>query len=269
MAKIRKQRTKAATPGEVISATMGLLTPQEGQEIRSTRIKYQNLKQGSRLYDQIKDCLACLDAYHMARYKLQRANYRLQMLLDRALVDRSELSQNHHWKFKFENKQYATQDGTTQKKLVAADLYCWDTPNEDFRAKLPAYLPGEQADNLELGFLELGDINNPAKNVPGDTPEGTAEDTPEEASEVSAADMVRVAELIAALPANVTQATVQAFGREYKHLSNMPAKAYFFLKIKDEEKNYFFENALNKREQAKLKVFLGGEDFEYDKAVGE
>jgi hypothetical protein len=174
MAKIRKQRAKVASPSEVISTTVGLLTPQQGQEIKSTIIKYQNLKQGGRVYDHVKECLECLEAFHQARYNLQQANYALQMLLDKALVERGELSKRHHWKFKLVNKKY---DPNNTGHIVAADLYCWDTPDEDFTTKLPAYLPREQADKLELGFLDLGDINDPNATVSEDTPEGTSEGT--------------------------------------------------------------------------------------------
>jgi hypothetical protein len=52
MAKVRRIRTRPASPSEVTSTTVGLLTPQEGQEMKSTVIKYQNLRQGSKLYDQ-------------------------------------------------------------------------------------------------------------------------------------------------------------------------------------------------------------------------
>jgi hypothetical protein len=276
MAKIRKQRAKVASPSEVISTTVGLLTPQQGQEIKSTVIKYQNLKQGSRLYDHVKQCLESLDAFHMARYKLQQANYRLQRILDQALISRSELSKSNHWKFKLTNKKFATKDGTTEQRLVAADLYCWDTPDEDFTKKLPSYLPREQADSLELGFFDLGDINKPQASVPQDTSEDTEDGIDEDTSSddtngiVSDNDMRQVLEVLANLPDNVTSSTVQAFGRAYKNLPNMSSKAYFFHQIStDEEKTYLYNNALSKSAKAQLKKYLGPEDFEYDKAVGE
>src|SRR5215467_11234606 len=138
MAKVRKQRTKLASPGEVISTTVGLLTPQEGREIKSTVIKYQNLKRGSKLYDQVREYLDALTAFHMARYHLQQSGYALQALLDEPLVKQGEITQSKHWTFSVRNKVYATieKDGVKTTRIASADIHCVDTPAKDFTTKL-------------------------------------------------------------------------------------------------------------------------------------
>jgi len=176
MAKVRRIRTRPASPSEVISTTVNLLTPQEGQEIKSTIIKYQNLKRGSKLYDQVRDYLDNLVTYHTARYRLQQSGFALQMLLDETLVKTGEISKSKHWTFKLINKITITtrdKDGSNHETRINADIYCVDTPDKDFTTKLPAYLPREKADEMELGFLDLGDINNPEKKEQDGTEGGT------------------------------------------------------------------------------------------------
>jgi hypothetical protein len=312
----KRRRLTVASPNEAISTTLGLLTPKEGPEIKSTFIKYQNVKVNSKLYDLRKAYLDSLSEFLTARYKLQQAGYFLQMSLDEPLTRwRSDkvtgepispaLSRSKHWKFQLKNKTTVTvqrkdkdgkEIGEKEIRIVTADMYCFDTPDEDFTLKLRTYLPEEKADELEIGFLDLGDDNDPAKyqaskqpaaeqqgssevasGVPVKEPSEEPEDGSDEGAEedtnettVSDDDMRHVLEMISGLPDEVTSATVQAFGKAYKNLSNMPAKAYFFLQLKtDKEKAYFYQNALNKPAKAKLKEFLGPEDFEYDKAVGE
>jgi hypothetical protein len=157
--------------------TAGLLAPQEGQQIRSTVIKYQNLKRGSKLYDQVKEHLERLQAFHEARYKLQQSGFALQKLLDTPLVNAGEISRSNYWKFKLVNKRYAKNEATGESRFVAANIYCWDTPDEDFTTKLPAYLPAEKADEYEIGFLNLGEVNEPQTKEQSGTQTGTSEGT--------------------------------------------------------------------------------------------
>jgi|SRR5882672_2013478 len=181
----RTQRAKPLSPQQAMVKTLEIVTPQQGQEIRSFPIKYKHLTDGSKLKEHVADYLVMLGSYHMARYKLQQSGYRLQTILDFPLTtpvpgEEPKLSKSKHWKFKLTNKEYAKKevtlpDGTkaTETYIFAADLHCYDTPAEDFTKKLPSYLPTEQAASLGLGVPDLGDINEPQN---GDA-EGTDDDT--------------------------------------------------------------------------------------------
>jgi hypothetical protein len=240
-----KKRTKLASPSEVLLTTAKLLTPQEGQEIKSTVIKYQNIKTNSKLYDLRKEYLGELTAFLNARYKLQQAGYALQIALDGPLTKwRSDkitgepiapkLSRSKHWKFKLTNKVViATTDtkGVRNSKITSADLYCWDTPDEDFTNKLRVYLPEEKADELELGFLDLGDDNKPPEpskqeaEEPQSTAESTSEGTAKGTQKPSLAVLFH-----------------QNGYDEYKNLTSWPAKVEFYRnKVADSHKKDFLK----------------------------
>jgi hypothetical protein len=249
MAKVRKQRTKLASPSEVISATVGLLTPQEGQQIKSTIIKYNNIKPNSKLYDLRREYLDQLASFLTARSKLQQAGYALQKALDGPLTtwrkDRTtgadvppELTKSNHWIFKLVNKTTATikKDGVDTIRIVSADIYCVDTPDKDFTKKLRTYLLEDKADEYELGFLDLGEGNEPGSKEPQGISDSTREGTSEGTDDF---------DLTSSLVDNP-----DAYINAYRSLWTIDKKLEFYRdELTDHEQGSFFAMVLSRYEE--------------------